>query len=91
MRTPYDFGFQEPPALSETALRAELERRRLRLVTILLAISGLVAELCAVWLGFSAIEWHPWLAGCCLCYVLGSAAGGCALLVFHGKKEAAAL
>ena len=42
----YCFDDARPPFVSEKTLWAELERRRLRRLTVLLAVAGVFAELC---------------------------------------------
>ena len=66
----YNFEQHKPPVLNENMLRAELERRRLRWQTALVAV----------------LEDYPWITALCLAYVLFSATGGSVLAVVVTKK-----
>ena len=77
----YNFEQHKPPVLNENMLRAELERRRLRWQTALVAVAGTLLLIAAAMLGFLVLEDYP-----CLAYVLFSATGGSVLAVVVTKK-----
>lgn len=72
----YNFEQHKPPVLNENMLRAELERRRLRWQTALVAVAGTLLLIAAAMLGFLVLEDYPWITALCLAYVLFSATGG---------------
>ena len=82
----YNFEQQKPPVLNENMLRAELERRRLRWQTALVAVAGTLLLIAAAMLGFLVLEDYPWITALCLAYVLFSATGGSVLAVVVTKK-----
>ena len=77
----YNFEQHKPPVLNENMLRAELERRRLRWQTALVAVAGTL-----LLIGFLVLEDYPWITALCLAYVLFSATGGSVLAVVVTKK-----
>ena len=87
----YDFEKFNPPPRREQALRAELERRRLRRQTTLLAAAGALMELFVLLLGLRLYFVSPVLTVLCMGYALFSAAGSLVIaLVFvykGGKKQ----
>ena len=66
----YNFEQHKPPVLNENMLRAELERRRLRWQTAVIAVSGILLLIAAAMLGFLVLEDYPWITALCLAYVL---------------------
>lgn len=56
----YNFEQHKPPVLNENMLRAELERRRLRWQTALVAVAGTLLLIAAAMLGFLVLEDYPW-------------------------------
>lgn len=75
MRQIYHFERHDPPALNENMLRAELERRKLRRQTALLAVAGLLLQAAVALLGYSALDWYPWLSALCFAHVVVSTTG----------------
>ena len=75
MKQIYDFERYNPPALNENMLRAEAERRRRHRQTALLAVAGLLLQAAVVLLGYSAIDWYPWLTAACFAHVIVSTTG----------------
>lgn len=75
VRQIYHFEQHGPPALNENMLRAEAERRALRLETVLLAVAGMLLQAGIALLGYSAIDWYPWLAALCFGHVIVSTTG----------------
>ena len=84
----YNFEQHKPPVLNENMLRAELERRRLRWQTALVAVAGTLLLIAAAMLGFLVLEDYPWITASVsgLCPVLRyrrQCSGRCCVL----KKE----
>lgn len=75
MKQIYNFERHDPPALNETMLREELERRSLRRQTALLIFAGILLQIGIALLGYSAIDWYPWISAVCFGYVLVSTTG----------------
>ena len=75
MRQIYDFERHAPPALNENMLRAELERRKRHRQTALLAVAGLLLQAAVTLLGYSALDWYPWLSALCFSHVIVSTTG----------------
>lgn len=86
MRQVYDFERHDPPALNENMLRAEAERRRLHRQTALLAVAGLLLQAAIVVLGYSAIDWYPWISAICFGHVIVSATGCGVIAVAYSRK-----
>ena len=86
MKQIYNFEQHNPPVLNENMLRAELERRRLRWQTTLIAIAGILLLITAAMLGFLVSEEYPWITALCLTYILFSATGGSVLAIVITKK-----
>ncbi len=70
MKQIYDFEQYNAPVLNGNMLRQEQEKRRVRRQTALLALAGILFQVVVVMLGYSAIDWYPWLATACLGYVV---------------------
>ena len=86
MKQIYNFEQQKPPVLNENMLRAELERRRLRWQTALLALAGILLQVVAVLFGYSAIDWYPWISAICFAYVIVSTTGCGVIAVVYSRK-----
>lgn len=86
MKQIYDFGRQTPPALNEQMLRAELERRRLRVQTTLAVLAGFLLLVASMLLGYSAIDWYPALTLLCFGYIITAATGAGVIAVIYSRK-----
>lgn len=86
MKQIYNFEQHIPPVLNENMLRAELERRRLRWQTALIAIAGILLLLTAALLGFLVLEDYPWITVLCLTYILFSLTGSGVVAIVVTKK-----
>ena len=86
MKQIYNFEQQKPPVLNENMLRAELERRRLRWQTALIAVAGILLLIVTALIGYLVLEDYPWITVLCLAYVLFSATGGSVLAIVATKK-----
>lgn len=86
MKQIYDFERYNPPALNENMLRAEAERRKRHRQTALLAVAGLLLQAAVVLLGYSAIDWYPWLSAACFTHVIVSTTGCGVVAVVYSRK-----
>ncbi len=86
MKQIYNFELQRPPSLNENMLQAEIEARKLRWQTALLAVAGILFQVVAILLGWSAIDWYPWLTVLCFCYVILSATGCGVVAIAYSRK-----
>lgn len=86
MKQIYDFGRRTPPGLNEKMLRAELERRKLRLQTTLAVLGGFLLLIASVLLGYSAIDWYPALTLICFGYTIIAATAGGVIAVIYSHK-----
>ena len=86
MKQIYNFEQHKPPVLNENMLRAELERRRLRWQTALVAVAAILLLIVTALIGYLVLEGYPWITVLCLAYVLFSATGGSVLAIVVTKK-----
>ena len=86
MKQIYNFEQHKPPVLNENMLRAELERRKLRWQTALIAVAGILLLIVTALLGYLVLEDYPWITVLCLAYILFSATGGSVLAIVVTKK-----
>ena len=86
MKQIYNFEEHKPPVLNENMLRAELERRRLRWQTALLALAGILLQVVIALFGYSAIDWYPWVSAICFGYVIISTTGCGVIAVTYSRK-----
>lgn len=86
MKQIYDFEQHTPPILNEQMLRAELERRRLRIQTTIAVLAGFLLMIAAVLLGYSAIDWYPVLSVSCFGYIITAATGGGVIAIIYSCK-----
>lgn len=86
MKQIYNFEQHNPPVLNESMLRAELERRKLRWQTALLALAGILLQVVVALFGYSAIDWYPWISAVCFGYVIISTTGCGVIAVAYSRK-----
>ncbi len=86
MKQIYDFEQRTPPVLNEQMLRAELERRKLRIQTAVAVLAGFLVMKAAVLLGYSAIDWYPVLSLLCFGYIMIAATGGGVIAIVYSRK-----
>lgn len=86
MKQIYDFEQHTPPALNEQMLRAELERRKLRMQTIIAVLAGFLLMVAAALLGYSAIDWYPILSLLCFGYVVIAATGAGVIAIVYSHQ-----
>ena len=86
MKQIYDFEQYQPPVLNENMLRAEMERRRLRWQTALIAVAGILMQVVLVALGLFVQFDYPVITVICFGYVVMSTTGGSVLAVVCTRK-----
>ena len=86
MKQIYNFEQHTPPVLNENMLRAELERRRLRWQTALVAVAGILIQVLLVMLGLAVRSEYPLMTVICLAYVVLSTTGGSVLAIVCTRK-----
>lgn len=86
MKQIYDFEQYNPPALSEREVREEIEKRKLRWQTGIIALAGILIQIIIAVLGIGAMEEYPIIAAFCCLYVLLSTTGGSILAVVYTQK-----
>ena len=82
----YNFEQYKPPVLNENMLRAELERRRLRWQTTLIAVAGILIQILLVLFGFVTKNEYPVITVACLIYVVFSVTGCSVLAIVCTRK-----
>ena len=82
----YNFEQYKPPVLNENMLRAELERRRLRWQTTLIAVAGILIQILLVLFGFVTKNEYPVITVACLIYGVFSVTGGSVLAIVCTRK-----
>lgn len=82
----YNFEQHKPPVLNENMLRAELERRRLRWQTALIAVAGILIQIFLVLFGFVTKNEYPIITVACLIYVVISITGSSVLAIVYTRK-----
>ena len=89
MKPIYDFEQMNPPVLNESMLRAELEKRKLKKQTTLIAICGIISMLLLLLLAIIIAEAEPLLSGLFITYVIISLTGSVVLAILmhsgHGR------
>lgn len=86
MKQIYDFEQHVPPILNENMLRAEAEQRRRHWQTALLFVAGLLLQAAVTLLGYSALDWYPWLTAVCFGHVIVSTTGCSIVAVVYSQK-----
>lgn len=82
----YNFEQHKPPVLNENMLRAELERRRLRWQTALIAVAGILIQVLLILVGFVTKNEYPMITVVCLIYVVISITGSSVLAIVYTRK-----
>lgn len=86
MKQIYNFEQQKPPVLNENMLRTELERRRLRWQTALIAVAGILIQVLLILIGFVTKNEYPIITVVCLIYVVISITGSSVLAIVYTRK-----
>jgi len=85
MRQIYHFETQTPPALNETILRRERERRRRLRQTLLVVLADILLQ-AVLWLtAWITAAGNPGIAFGILCYSITSAAGSGIIVIIYTK------
>lgn len=89
MRQIYRFDGARPPLLRESALRAELERRRLRRQTALLALGGVLSLICLLLAAALLYPAAPAVSIACGAYLCAASAGAgvIAIMFAHHRRR----
>lgn len=84
----YRFDYVQPPALSEKMLKAKLERRKIQRQTTLLALAGILAQLCLFITALMLLPENAILSIVCFAYLCVALCGGGAIaIVFTHKRR----
>ena len=86
MKQIYNFEQTQPPVLNGSMIRLEIEKRRLRLQTALLALAAVMLLTAMTLLGFFAYGSYPLIALFCFAHTVISATGGGVLAVIFTRK-----
>ena len=82
----YNFEQHKPPVMNDNMLRAELERRRLRWQTALIAVAGILFQVLLILVGFVTKNEYPIITVVCLIYVVISITGSSVLAIVYTRK-----
>lgn len=82
----YNFEQNNPPALNENMIRAEMERRKQHWQTALFALAGILLQVVVALFGYSAMDWYPWISVACFAYIVISTTGGGIIAVIYSRK-----
>lgn len=86
-KTVFDFEAEDPPVLTQTMLEAEQERRKLNRQTALVALAGILLEICFLLAALLLRHEYPMPAFICAAYMACSSAGGGILAVVYSAKR----
>ena len=86
MKQIYNFEQHTPPVLNENMLREELERRRLRWQTALIAVAGLLIQVLLVMFAILVRDEYPLITAICLIYVVLSTTGSGVLAIVYTRE-----
>lgn len=86
MKQIYDFEQNKPPVLNENMIRAELEKRKLRWQTALLAVAAFLLQIVMILLGLVTSVDYPWIAVGCFGYVVFSITGSSVIAIVYSRK-----
>lgn len=88
MKQIYDFEQNTPPVINENMIRAEIERRRLRWETALVAVGSLLTMCCLLLMAVQLYDIMPLLSFAYTMYVCVAVTGGSVIaLVFVQKRR----
>ena len=92
MKQIYNFETKNPPVLSESTLREEREKRRLRRQTTMATAAGILIQLALLLLSVFLLNYSVLLATVCATYVIISATGSTVIaILMHSKHKKHAL
>ncbi len=87
MKQIYRFDCNQPPAASEKTPRAESERRTAYRQTVLLALAGVLVELCLFVTALVLQPFNTVLSMGCIAYVCISVSGGGVIAIVFSHKR----
>ena len=87
MKQIYHFDGIKPPAVSEKTLRAEIDRRKMKGQTALLALAGLLAEICLLTAAFILQPVNAILSMIFVAYVCIAISGSGAIAIVFAHKR----
>lgn len=82
-----DFETEDPPVLNGRMLEAELEKRKRNCQTALLAVSGILLEICFLLAALLFWQVYPFLGAVSAGYLICSATGGGILAVLYHTER----
>lgn len=91
MKQIYNFEKCDPPALNEKLLQAEIEKRRTRKQTALLALASILFQIVAIIVGMISLYVYPILAGISFVYAIISATGSGVVAIVYTRKGGATI
>lgn len=86
MKQIYNFEQHQPPILNENMIRREIEGRKLHLQTALLVLAGILLQVVIGLLGYSAMDWYPWISVLCFGYIIVSTTGCGIIAIVYSRK-----
>lgn len=86
MKQIYNFEQTKPPVLNENMIRAEIEKRKLRWQTALLAAAAFLLQIVMILLGVVTSVDYPWIAVGCFGYVVVSITGSSVIAIVYSRK-----
>lgn len=87
MKQIYHFNQTAPPVLRESTLQKELECRRLRRQTTLLALAGMLCLFCLFLAAAALYPVYPALTLACMAYLCAAVTGACVISVVFVQKR----
>ena len=87
MNTIYNFEAVQPPALSEKMLQIELKRRKTQRQTTLVAIAGVITQLCMLLISILLLPVNITLAIIGFAYVCVSLSGSSVIMVVFTQNR----
>ena len=92
MKQIYNFESTNPPVCNEAMLEEKLKKRQLHRQTTLAAISGVLTQLIVLLCAFLLADTAPFLALCCVAYVIFTATGSTVIaILIHSRTGKHAL
>lgn len=87
MRQIYNFEEKNPPVLNEAMLRSMAAKRRMRRQTAVLALAGILMQICLLLAAFLLYVLNPVLAAAAIVYSCGAVSGAGVIALVYVKKR----
>ena len=87
MKQIYNFEAVQPPVLNEKMLQIELERRKTQHQTTLVALAGMIAQLCLLFISILLLPVNVTLAIIGFAYVCVSLSGSSVIMIVFTQKR----